>query len=201
MATVMRSGVGEQEYMEIVRQPLVAERTALLVIDIQERILAPIFEKDRLVRNSRLLMKAAQVMGVPMLLNTQYEKGLGPTVREIAELAPGAPSVDRRPFGCFEDAGFCAAMKHLPGDRNTLLVCGMESHICCTQTVLGALRAGYIVHVASDAVSSRTEWNWKTGLERMRAAGAVITSTEMAIYELMRASDAPAFKEMLKVLK
>jgi nicotinamidase-related amidase len=77
----------------------------------------------------------------------------------------------------------------------------MESHICVTQTALAALRDGYIVHVASDAVSSRTEWNWKIGLERMRAAGAVISSTEMMIYELMRSSASPAFKEMLPHLK
>ena len=92
-------------------------------------------------------------------------------------------------------------MKSLPDDRNTLLVCGMESHICVTQTVLGALNSGYIVHVASDAISSRTEWNWKIGLERMRQAGAVISSTEMIIYELLRVAGGPAFKEMLQYLK
>jgi nicotinamidase-related amidase len=77
----------------------------------------------------------------------------------------------------------------------------MESHICVMQTALAALREGYIVHIASDAVSSRTEWNWKIGLERMRAAGAVISSTEMMIYELMRSSGSPGFKEMLPYLK
>jgi nicotinamidase-related amidase len=92
-------------------------------------------------------------------------------------------------------------LKRLPGNRNTLLLCGMESHICVMQTALAALREGYIVQVASDAVSSRTEWNWKIGLERMRAAGAVISSTEMMIYELMRSSSSPAFKEMLPHLK
>jgi nicotinamidase-related amidase len=92
-------------------------------------------------------------------------------------------------------------LKRLPGNRNTVLLCGMESHICVTQTALGALREGYIVHVASDAVSSRTEWNWHIGLERMRAAGAVISSTEMIIYELLRSSGSSAFKELLPYLK
>jgi nicotinamidase-related amidase len=77
----------------------------------------------------------------------------------------------------------------------------MESHICVTQTALAALREGYIVHVASDAVSSRTEWNWKIGLERMRTAGAVLSSTEMMIYELIGSSASPLFKEMLPYLK
>ncbi len=77
----------------------------------------------------------------------------------------------------------------------------MESHICVMQTALGALREGYLVHVASDAVSSRTEWNWKLGLERMRAAGALISSAEMMVYELLRSSGAPGFKELLPYLK
>jgi nicotinamidase-related amidase len=77
----------------------------------------------------------------------------------------------------------------------------MESHICVTQTALSALRDGYLVHVASDAVSSRTEWNWKIGLDRMRAAGAVISSTEMMIYELMQSSSSAAFKGLLPHLK
>jgi isochorismate hydrolase len=82
-----------------------------------------------------------------------------------------------------------------------LLVCGIESHICVMQTALGALNQGMRVHVAADAVSSRTELNWKLGLERMRDAGAVISSTEMMLYELMGKSGTPVFKEMLKWVK
>ena len=104
-------------------------------------------------------------------------------------------------FGCFGSDEFCSAVRLLPGNRNTLLLCGIESHICVTQTALGALNAGYLVHVTSDAVSSRAEWNWKIGLRRMEAAGAVISSTEMMLYELMRASGTPVFKEMLQYLK
>jgi nicotinamidase-related amidase len=77
----------------------------------------------------------------------------------------------------------------------------METHICVMQTALAAMREGYVVHVASDAVSSRAEWNWKIGLERMRAAGAIISSTEMIMYELLRSSGSPAFKELLPFLK
>jgi nicotinamidase-related amidase len=104
-------------------------------------------------------------------------------------------------FSCFGSDVFCSLLKGLPGDRTTMLLCGMESHICVTQTALAALREGYGVQVASDAVSSRTEWNWKIGLDRMRAAGAVISSTEMMLYELLRSSGAPAFREMLPYLK
>jgi nicotinamidase-related amidase len=189
------------EYSEIARRPLEAERCALLVIDIQEKLLPPIFQKAQLVKNSQLLIRLAGILKLPALMTTQYAKGLGSTVPEIASLLSETQAIDKQMFSCFGSDVFCSLLKRLPGNRNTVLLCGMESHICVTQTALAALREGYIVHVASDAVSSRTEWNWKIGLERMRAAGAVISSTEMIIYELLRSSGAPAFKELLPYLK
>jgi nicotinamidase-related amidase len=188
-------------YAEVARLALEAERCALLVIDIQEKLLPPIFQKEQLVRNAQLLIRAAGVLKIPAIVSTQYAKGLGGTVAEVASLLPETEAIDKNLFSCFGSEVFCTLLKRLPGQRNTLLLCGMESHICVTQTALAALREGYIVHVASDAVSSRTEWNWKIGLERMRAAGAVISSTEMMIYELMRSSGSAAFKEMLPYLK
>jgi nicotinamidase-related amidase len=189
------------EYSEIARRPLEADRCALLVIDIQEKLLPPIFQKAQLVKNSQLLIRLAGILKLPALMTTQYAKGLGSMVPEIASLLPETQAIDKQMFSCFGSDVFCSLLKRLPGNRNTVLLCGMESHICVTQTALAALREGYIVHVASDAVSSRTEWNWKIGLERMRAAGAVISSTEMIIYELLRSSGAPAFKELLPYLK
>jgi nicotinamidase-related amidase len=189
------------DYSEIARSPLEADRCALLVIDIQEKLLPPIFQKAQLVKNSQLLIRLAGILKLPAFVSTQYAKGLGNTVPEIASLLPETQAIDKQMFSCFGSDVFRSLLKRLPGNRNTVLLCGMESHICVTQTALGALREGYIVHVASDAVSSRTEWNWKVGLERMRAAGAVISSTEMIIYEILRSSGAPAFKELLPYLK
>ncbi|MGA8151944.1 MAG: hydrolase [Terriglobales bacterium] len=189
------------DYSEIARRPLAAEQCALLVIDIQEKLLPPIFQKEQLVKNSQLLIRLADILKIPALMTVQYAKGLGNTVPEIASLLPETEAIDKQTFSCFGSDTFCSLLKRLPGNRNTVLLCGMESHICVTQTALGALREGYIVHVASDAVSSRTEWNWKIGLERMRAAGAVISSTEMMIYELLRSSSAAAFKELVPYLK
>jgi nicotinamidase-related amidase len=201
MVTVLENPSSTSDYAEIARQSLAAERCALVIIDIQEKLLAPIFQKDQLVRNAQLLIRAAGILKIPALVSTQYAKGLGATVPEIASLLPQTDSIDKTLFSCFGSDAFCAAVKRLPGNRNTLLLCGMESHICVAQTALAALRQGYVVHVASDAVSSRTEWNWKIGLERMRAAGAVISSTEMMIYELMQSSSSAAFKELLPHLK
>ena len=189
------------DYAELARRPLEVDQCALIVIDIQEKLLPPIFQREQLVRNSQLLIRAAGILKIPTLLSTQYAKGLGGTVPDVASLLPGTEAVDKTLFSCFGSDVFCSLLKRLPGQRTTLLLCGMESHICVTQTALAALREGYLVHVASDAVSSRTEWNWKIGLDRMRAAGAVISSTEMMIYELMRSSSSAAFKELLPHLK
>lgn len=189
------------DYAEIARRPLLPEHCALLVIDIQEKLLPPIFEKERLVLNSQLLIRLAGLLKMPTLLSTQYSKGLGNTVPEVASLLPETSPIEKQVFSCFGSEVFCSALKRLPGNRNTVVLCGMESHICVAQTALAALREGYLVHVASDAVSSRTEWNWKIGLERMRAAGAVISSTEMVIYEALRSSGTSEFKDMLQYLK
>jgi nicotinamidase-related amidase len=201
MPTVIENISVSADYAETARQSLDAERCSLLVIDIQEKLLPPIFQKDQLLRNAKLLIRAAEVMKIPTVISTQYSRGLGQTVPEIASLLAENQTIDKDKFSCFGSEMFCAALKRVPGNRNTLLLCGMESHICVMQTALAALREGYLVHVASDAVSSRTEWNWKIGLERMRAAGAVISSTEMMIYELMKSSASSAFKQMLPHLK
>ena len=120
---------------------------------------------------------------------------------EIAWSLGEIRTIDKLEFGCFGSDEFRSGLKMLPGNPNTLLLCGMETHICVTQTALGALNEGYLVHVASDAVGSRSEWNWKIGLDRMRAAGAVISSTEMMMYELLRCSGTQQFKELLPYIK
>jgi nicotinamidase-related amidase len=186
---------------EIARRSLDADHCALLVVDIQERLLPPIFQKEQLLKNSQLLIRAASVLKIPALVTTQYAKGLGSTVPEIASLLSEVEPIDKHMFSCFGSDAFCSMLKRLPGNRTIVLLCGMESHICVMQTALGALREGYIVHVASDAVSSRTEWNWKVGLDRMAGAGAIISSTETMIYELMKSSGSQAFKKLLPYLK
>jgi nicotinamidase-related amidase len=202
MTTAILSSATES--METARRALDPADCALIVIDIQEKLLPPIFERERVVKNSQLLIRAAGILNLPTIATTQYAKGLGGTVSDVASLLPSdAPNdvIDKQMFSCFGSDVFCSALKRLPGKRNTLLLCGMESHICVAQTALAALREGYMIHIASDAVSSRTEWNWKIGLDRMRAAGAVISSTEMMIYELLRSSGTEEFKKMLRYLR
>jgi nicotinamidase-related amidase len=186
---------------EVARRPLEADSCALVVVDIQEKLLPPIFNKEALVKNSQLLIRLAKILDLPIMVTTQYSKGLGATVPEIASLLDSVTIFDKLEFSCFGSDQFRSRLKALPGNRNTVLLCGMEAHICVMQTALGALNEGYLVHVASDAVGSRAEWNWKIGLDRMKSAGAVISSTEMMMYELLRCSGTPQFKELLQYLK
>lgn len=201
MTSTLATAAFSTDVTDVARRPLEAGQCALVVVDIQQKLLPPIFNKDQLVRNSQLLVRLAKILSVPVMLTTQYSKGLGTTVPEIRSLLDGTEPIDKLEFSCFGSNHFRDALKALPGNRNTVLLCGMETHICVMQTALGALNEGYLVHVASDAVGSRTEWNWKIGLDRMRDAGAVISSTEMMMYELLRCSGTPAFKELLPYLK
>ena len=201
MSSAMGTVAFSTDSTEVARRPLEAEQCALIVVDIQQKLLPPIFNKETLVKNSQLLVRLAKILAIPIMMTTQYSKGLGATVPEVASLLPDVTAIDKLEFGCFGSEVFRAGLKALPGSRNTVLLCGMETHICVMQTALGALNDGYLVHIASDAVSSRTEWNWCIGLDRMREAGAVISSTEMMMYELLRCSGTAQFKEMLSYLK
>lgn len=176
------------------------ERTAIVVVDLQERLLPAVADNERVLRNSVLLLRLAEVLALPVLLTTQYARGLGPTVPPVLEAAPGAVPLDKVSFGCFGSPEFTGRLAALLG-RDQLVVAGIESHICVAQTVLGAMERGYAVHVASDATSSRTAENRGVGMDRMARAGAVISSTEMAVYELLGRSDGAAFKKMLPLLK
>jgi nicotinamidase-related amidase len=177
---------------------LTAADCAVVVVDMQERLLPAIHESARVVVATRLVLHAARVLEIPAILTTQYLKGLGATVPDVAELAPGAP-IDKLTFSCFGSAEFAAALERT--GRRTLLVCGVEAHICVLQTGLDALAAGYRVHVVTDATSSRSPVNAALGHRRLEAAGAVLSSSEMAIYELLAVSGTSAFKAMLPHFK
>jgi len=174
---------------------------ALVVIDPQTKLMPAIFEADRVIKNIVLLIRLSEILSIPAVITTQYSQGLGPLVAEVACAAPGATPFDKTSFGCFGDENFVAHLKQVAPGRDTLLLAGVESHVCVTQTALGALNAGYEVHVARDATSSRMRENWEAGLHRMDRAGAVLSSTEMMIYELLGTSGTPEFKAILPRLR
>lgn len=174
---------------------------ALLVVDIQERLMRLIHGKEDVVKNSVLLIKAAKVLDMPIIPTTQYVDKIGNFPPEIIAELDGRIALDKFEFGCFGNGPIKQQIKSLRRDINTLIVCGVETHICVYQTMLDGLMAGYRMWVAADSVSSRNPFNHETGLDRIRQIGGVVGNTEMIIYELLQKAGTPEFKELLPFLK
>jgi nicotinamidase-related amidase len=172
------------------------ERAALVVVDVQEAFRKAVPSFADVADASATLVRGAAAMDVPIHVTEQYPKGLGETVPEVADHLPeGVAPVDKVRFSAAEAEGFDL------GGRDQALVCGIETHVCVNQTVLDLLDAGVEVHVAADAVGSRTEENRTLGLHKAERAGAVLTSVETALFELLRGSDAPEFKQVQELVK
>ena len=142
-----------------------------MVVDVQERLLPAIFEQQRVVQNTARLAQGAAILRVPVIVTEQYRKGLGPTVPEVAAAIPGFAPIEKLSFSACGAAAFTSALEQQ--QISQAIVCGIEAHVCVTQTCLDLLERGVRVFVAADAVSSRTPENYRAGLDRMRAAGAV----------------------------
>ncbi|OAG28195.1 isochorismatase family protein [Thermodesulfatator autotrophicus] len=177
------------------------ENTFLMVIDPQEKLMAVIHEADRVVKNISLLFHLAKTFELPIFPLTQYAKGLGPYVPELASLFEGQTFYDKTEFSAFKNEEIAAAIDKLRPTRNTIIICGVETHICVYQTALSALIEGLDVVVAADATSSRTKANMEYGLAYLRDTGARVMSTEMIIYEFLEKAGTPQFKAMLPHLK
>jgi nicotinamidase-related amidase len=172
------------------------ERAALVVVDVQEAFRKAVPSFADVAEASATLIRGAAAMDVPIHVTEQYPKGLGETVPEVADHLPdGVAPVEKVRFSAAEADGFDL------GGRDQALVCGIETHVCVNQTVLDLLDAGVEVHVAADAVGSRTEENRSLGLHKAERAGAVLTSVETALFELLRGSDAPEFKQVQELVK
>ena len=146
--------------------------TALLVIDIQEKLARVMHEREALIENAVKLARGANTLGVPVLITEQYPKGLGPTVPEVAAHIK-VPPVEKLDFDCCGEPAFLTALEQF--GRRQMLVCGIEAHVCVYQTVLGLLERGFGVHVVADAVSSRTARNRDLALQKMVSCGARLT--------------------------
>lgn len=176
-----------------------AAESALIVIDMQERLVSAMQAPARTIRNARRLIAAAREMDVPVMLTEQYPKGLGRVVREISEVADGAPAFEKLHFSCMEDASFASAFRAL--GRRQAVIAGMEAHICVMQTAASLMEEDYQVFVVSDATASRTMESERACIERLGALGAGIVTTEMAVYEWLGKAGTPAFKRILQLVK
>ncbi|MFN8457006.1 MAG: hydrolase [Anaerolineae bacterium] len=174
--------------------------TALVVIDVQGKLAQVMHGKEALFENLQKLIKGVQVLELPIIWNEQLPEKLGPTTPEVAELlAHSTQPIPKSSFSCCGNPPFMAALQAT--GRKQILLTGIESHVCVYQTCLDLLNQGYEVQVVTDAVSSRTAENRQLGLERMQAAGATPTSTEMALFELLRVAEGLKFKEITKIVK
>jgi nicotinamidase-related amidase len=170
-------------------------RTALVVVDVQEAFRPAIDHFDQVVAHTATLVQGARILRLPVIVTEQYPQGLGDTVGELLEHLDG---VERLPKTAFSAAG--ADGFSLEG-RDQVLVCGIETHVCVNQTVLDLLSRDVDVQVAADAVSSRNAANRDVGLHKMEAAGATITSTETALFELLGAAGSEEFKAIQRLVK
>jgi nicotinamidase-related amidase len=175
------------------------ENTGLLIIDVQEKLMEVMGRKKGITENIIKLLHLSALFELPLILTEQYPRWLGPTLKEIQELSPAYDPITKMHFNCCDVDAF---NERLEGERlQSVIVTGVESHICVFQTCACLLQRGYAVHVPQDAVDSRTEDNWRVGLELLREAGAFISSTETVIYQIMGKAGTEEFKKMLKILK
>ena len=183
------------------RHPTVARRddSVLVVVDCQDRLWKVIDGADDVGRQIGVLARGARILGVPVVVTEQYPKGLGRTVAGVAEAVGNAPVLEKSTFSCAGDAVFAEHLRD--HERGTVVVTGIEAHICVQQTALDLLADGYRVQIPTDGVGSRSPGNKATALRRMERADAVMTCAESVLFDWLERCDVPAFKEIQGLLK
>lgn len=178
------------------------ERSQLLIVDVQEKLLPAMHESARLVERCAILLEAAATLGIPVTVSEQYRRGLGPTVERLHNVKGDAPVLEKMHFSCARDQDIAARVGALAAaGRRQLLVAGIEAHVCVAQSALGFREQGLEVAVVADAVTSRHPDNVRLALDRFRANGVEVVSTEMALFEWLDVSGTPEFKSLSKLIK
>jgi len=178
---------------------ITTEDTALILVDVQGNLAQSMHNKEGLSENLKRMVKGAQLLGLPILWTEQNPDGLGPTMPEIVELLPNQNPVSKFSFSCCGSEQFMKELKAL--NRQNILIVGIEAHVCVYQTAADLVNLNYDVQVVADAVASRTLENKQIGLEKNKEAGAGITSTEIALFELLKIAKGDKFKEIIKIVK
>jgi len=186
-----------------VKRVLNREDAVLVVVDVQERLVPAIHRElyERSVRNFKIVIEAAGTLGIPIVLTEQYPKGLGHTVSDVLQALEGKKfeRIEKVSFSCGRDEGFLAAVAKTA--RRQVAIVGMETHVCVYQTSVDLINAGYEVFVLDDAVSSRFLHNYQSGIASLRDAGAVVVSTETAVFQWMKVAGTPEFKKISSLLR
>lgn len=177
---------------------ILAEDTSCIVIDYQEKILPAMTGREELIGNSVTLLKGLKLLEIPMLLTTQYAKGLGNNIPAITEAIGSEEAIDKTSFSAYETESFYNA---LDKSKKNVIICGIEAHICVLQTAIDLKAAGFNPIIVADCVSSRTEQNLALGLKRAEQEGVLITSKEAILFELTRKAGGPVFKQISALIK
>lgn len=171
----------------------------LAVVDVQGKLAQLMWNREQLFRNLNILIRGARLLEIPLIWMEHVPAKLGRTAPEIVEALDGLEPLAKNTFSCFDCPPFTHRLEAL--DRRTLLVAGIESHVCVYQTALDGIQAGYRVEVAADAVSSRTPENREAGIRRMESAGAGLTSVEMILFELQRVAEGEVFRTISALVR
>ncbi|MGH7792542.1 MAG: hydrolase [Thermodesulfobacteriota bacterium] len=178
------------------------DKTALLVIDMQEKLMKAIPEEiqELITKNAGILIESAKTLGIPITVTEQYPKGLGLTIPEIKEKVGGDFSpIEKVAFSCARSPEFQLALKDT--GRKEVLVCGIETHVCVLQTVIDLMNDGYTVYIPADAVASRRELDWERGTKLIEKTGAIVGTTETFIFQLLERAGTDEFKKISRLIK
>ncbi len=170
-----------------------------MVVDLQGKLAQLMYEKEQLFRNLEILANSANILGISILYCRQNPAALGDVIEQLTPHLQAITPIDKFCFSCCSADEFNATLEAAPA--KSVILCGIEAHICVTQTALDLVDKGYTVHLIADAVSSRTAENKVLALKRMSQAGAKISSTEMLLFELLKTAKHPKFKEIAKLIK
>jgi nicotinamidase-related amidase len=175
------------------------QNCCLVVVDVQGKLARLMHDKESLFKNIEILIKAAKILNIPILWCQQCPQSLGPTIPQIARLLTDIEPINKASFSCCGCDQFNDKLNEL--NRKGILLCGIETHVCIYQTAADLLSKGFSVEVIADAVSSRTPENKQIAIDRLAAEGVNISTTEMALFELLKTADHPHFKEIAKLIK
>lgn len=178
---------------------LTTDNTALVVVDPQEKLMAAMPRRAETLAGIQKLVRTARLLHFPALVTLQYVKGLGPVCPELAEATAGLPTFEKLSFSCCGNEEFLHTIRDLRRPR--IILCGVETHVCVQQTAIDLLAAGYAVYVCADAVCSRRDLDRDVALERLRDCGAIITTVEAAIFEMLKQAGTAEFKACLPLWK
>lgn len=171
----------------------------LLIVDIQKKMVDLCEDKGKIIKNVSALIQTSNQLNIPVIFSVHNREKLGTCINELSNYFDDPVILNKLEFSCFENEDLCSAIERT--GKRTLILTGIETHVCIFHTGASGLRLGYRVHVAADAVGSRTLFNWKTGINRLEKSGAVISSTEMIIFELLNRAGTSDFRALLPLIK